>query len=141
MSASMTATASQRQGERHGGRVGMDPYLVESGWHSSSRRATPAAVSPPRPPARPGSMPHFHSRWGRDRKSTGKRQRGGPVSNQAVTGSNREERRPVNKLHFNISGNTEILNNRFKLNYTNMTPRFVSVILPCKQTSEIKSKM
>lgn len=29
----------------------MDPYLLESSWHSSSRRATSAAISPPSRPA------------------------------------------------------------------------------------------
>eukprot|EP00064_Thunnus_orientalis_P007358 superscaffoldBa00000812_g7378 len=33
------------------GRVGMDPYLVEGGWHSSSQRATSTAISPPSRPA------------------------------------------------------------------------------------------
>lgn len=45
MSASVTATDSS--GGAYGGKVGMNPYLLESAWQSSSRRATSAAFSPP----------------------------------------------------------------------------------------------
>ncbi|KAK5881992.1 hypothetical protein CesoFtcFv8_020627 [Champsocephalus esox] len=46
----MTATGSERQIEP--GTVGMDPYLGENGWHSSSQHASPSAISPPSPPPR-----------------------------------------------------------------------------------------